>query len=127
MPTRLAQLLPDSRRAGLRRLRRRLRRHRRLVAAAALAAGVAASLRAVSPPAPTLVAVGVAAHDLPGGTVLSRADLALARLPPGNVPAGALADVVGRTLAGPVRRGEPFTDVRLIGTGLFSSLRPGTE
>ena len=36
---------------------------------------------------------------------------------PGSVPAGAVGDPVGRTLAAPLRRGEPVTDVRLVGDG----------
>ena len=71
------------------------------------------SKRSGRPTAPT-VAVPVAAHDLPSGTVLSADDLATRRLPAGSLPAGRRADAVGRTLAGPVRAGEPVTDVRLV-------------
>ena len=126
MPSRLAALVPDATVARWLRVRRLLRRHRRLVVAALVATCVAAGLRSVSPPAPTLVAVTVAAHDLPGGSVLRPSDLTRARLPPAAVPAGTLpVSAVGRTLAGPVRSGEPVTDVRLIGAGLVASLAPG--
>jgi pilus assembly protein CpaB len=66
----------------------------------------------------------VAARDLPGGVLLTRADLTVAGLPPSAVPSGALAEgaALGRTLAAPVRRGEPLTDVRLVGPGLAAAL-----
>jgi pilus assembly protein CpaB len=70
----------------------------------------------------------VAAADLPPGAVLTAADLSLARFPPDLTPAGVAADpadLVGRTLAGPVRAGEPVTDVRLVGAGLTDLLPDG--
>ena len=74
------------------------------------------------------LAVVVAGRDLPGGSPLSAADLQLARLPPSAVPGGALrltSAAVGRMLAAPVRRGEPLTDVRLVGSRLVAALGPG--
>lgn len=64
------------------------------------------------------VPVLVAAHDLPSGHTLATPDVALRRLPPSARPSGSLAgsrDAVGQVLAGPVRAGEPITDVRLLG------------
>src|SRR4051812_6237238 len=58
----------------------------------------------------------VAARDLAPGTVVGSGEVTLRELPPQMVPDGAArspAVVVGRTLAAPVRRGEPLTDVRL--------------
>ena len=69
----------------------------------------------------------MAARDLAAGAVLARADLRTAALPAGLVPAGAareLPALVGRTVAGPVRRGEALTDVRLVGPGLTAGLGP---
>ncbi|MCW2792592.1 MAG: hypothetical protein JWO76_1690, partial [Nocardioides sp.] len=37
---------------------------------------------------------------------------------PGSVPTGLVSGPVGRTLAAPLRRGEPLTDVRLVGPAL---------
>ena len=73
------------------------------------------------------VPVVTAAADLPAGTQLGTADLVVARLPsaPGGVVADP-ADLVGQTLAGPVRAGEPVTDVRLVGSGLTALLPAGT-
>ncbi|WP_409329125.1 Flp pilus assembly protein CpaB [Trujillonella humicola] len=73
------------------------------------------------------VPVVTAAADLPAGTVLTGAHLAVAALP--VAPGGAAADpqaLLGRTLAGAVRAGEAVTDVRLVGSGLTALLPPGT-
>ena len=45
-------------------------------------------------------------------------DLVKVDFVPGSVPSGANGDLVGRTLAAPIRRGEPVTDVRLVGPAL---------
>lgn len=66
---------------------------------------------------PGQAAAVVAAHDLRPGVALGPADLAVRSLSPGDVPAGAVADprqLLGRTVAGPVRSGEALTDVRII-------------
>jgi pilus assembly protein CpaB len=97
-------------------------RHRALLAAGLAAASVASGLSAVVPSAPETVPVLTAAHDLPAGAVLAPEDLRAAALPADLVPQGALTDVAavaGRLVAGPVRRGEPLTDVRLLGAGLL--------
>lgn len=110
-----------------RRLLQAVARHRALLAAGLAAASVAAGLSAVVPTPPPTVAVLSAARDLAAGTVLTPEDLARAELPRALVPAGALVDVTavaGRLVAGPVRRGEPLTDVRLLGAGL---LPPGSD
>jgi Flp pilus assembly protein CpaB len=73
------------------------------------------------------VAVLAAAHDLGAGAVLTPADVRVVRLDPTLAPAGALrsaGSALGRTLAGAVRRGEPITDVRLVGRALTSGLGP---
>ena len=105
------------------RLRRALVRQRRLVTALLVGTAVTAALSAVAPAPPRLATVAVAVRDLPGGWVLSAADVTLARVPPDAVPGGAFPDasaVLGRTLAAAVRRGEPLTDVRLLGPGLLA-------
>jgi pilus assembly protein CpaB len=64
--------------------------------------------------------VVVAATDLPRGTVLEPAMLALRRVPARFLPPGALASpdgVVGRTLAADVAADEPLTDLRLAPAG----------
>jgi Flp pilus assembly protein CpaB len=60
----------------------------------------------------------VVTRDLAPGATLSADDVAIRSLPGPAVPRGALTDVaaaIGRVLAGPVRAGEPVTDVRLVG------------
>lgn len=102
--------------------------HRRLLAAGLAAGAVALGLPVLAPePAPT-GAVLAAARDLPAGAPLVETDLVAVALPAAAVPDGALrpgAAVLGRVPAGPVRRGEPLTDVRLVGPGLLEALGPG--
>src|SRR6476661_4128140 len=107
---RLARLTTPVRRGVLRR--------RRLLAALLAAVAVATGIHAVAAPPPARVAVRVAAHDLPSGALVAAADLVTVRFDPGSVPSGVVADPVGRLVAAPVRRGEPLTDVRLLGPPL---------
>lgn len=90
---------------------------------AALCAGtaVAAGIHAVAAPPPPTVAVLTAARDLPAGTVLDDSDLQSLPMPPDAVPDGIATDAAGRTLAAPVRTGEPITGVRLVGAGLATA------
>lgn len=105
-----------------RRLRRALLARRRPLAAVTAAVAVLLFLQAASPaptPVRTLVTAG---HDLPAGAVVSRSDLTTADFSPETVPAGAATSVeplLGRTTTGPVRAGEPITDVRLVGGSLL--------
>jgi Flp pilus assembly protein CpaB len=69
-----------------------------------------------------------AARDIPGGTVVRAADLEPVPFDPATVPTGVLESAgraVGRTTAGPVRAGEPITDVRLLSGSLVAGY-PGT-
>lgn len=99
-------------------LRRAVLRRRRLLAALLSAMTVLAALRSVSPAPEPMVPVLVAARDLPSGTLVRAGDLVEAAYLPATAPDGLAGDVVGRTLAAPVRRGEPITDVRLVGPAL---------
>ena len=63
----------------------------------------------------------VAAHDLEPGVALTADDVRLESRLTATLPDGTQADpgaVVGATAAGPVRRGEVITDVRLLGARL---------
>jgi Flp pilus assembly protein CpaB len=95
----------------------------RRVAASALV--VLAAVAALRPdPAQEQADIVVAARDLAPGTELGTADVRLETLMATTVPDGAQADltkVVGATLAGPARRGEALTDVRLLGPRLAES------
>lgn len=120
---------PSARRAGVTvatsrsRLRRwwrvRVLAHRRALAFCCAAAAVAAGMHATAPPAPPSEHVLVAAHDLPAGTVLEPGDLSRAAYAEGTRPDGLAVAPVGRTLAAPLRRGEPVTDLRLVTPGLL--------
>jgi pilus assembly protein CpaB len=102
---------------------------RRLLATSLLLLAAVVWLRGPTAPASGAadqVAVLAAAHDLGAGAVLQTTDIRLVRLDATVVPAGALRSpqlALGRTVAGAVRRGEPITDVRLVGPGLTSGLR----
>ncbi|MGZ4526237.1 MAG: SAF domain-containing protein [Mycobacterium sp.] len=97
----------------------------RTVLARRVAAGglvVLAGLAALrSNPAGDYAEVVVADHDLRPGAALTPADVRLEKRLAATVPDGARTDmgaVVGATLAGPTRRGEVLTDVRLLGSRL---------
>jgi Flp pilus assembly protein CpaB len=65
--------------------------------------------------------VVVAARDLRPGAALTADDVRLEKRSATTVPDGSQADiaaVIGSTLAGPTRRGEVLTDVRLLGSRL---------
>jgi Flp pilus assembly protein CpaB len=103
------------------------RRARRPLAALFAAAATGLALLALRPPSPETVRVLAAARDLPAGATLRARDLRHVALPPDAVPSGALREnVTGRTLAGPMRRGEPLTDARLVTGGLLRGYGPGT-
>jgi len=68
--------------------------------------------------------VVVASHDLSPGAALTSEDVKLETRSAPTVPDGSPSDirsVVGSTLAGPARRGEVITDVRLLGRRLAES------
>ena len=106
-------------------VRRTIDWHRRTIAALLAGVAVFAALSALAPKHPPTLGVWSAAHDLAGGSPIRAADIVLTRIPLTLVPAGALqagSTVVGRMLAAPVRRGEPLTDVRLLGPSLLAAL-----
>ena len=119
-PARAAPRGPPTARAARRRAGRRRGRDG---AAPAGAAGRARGGRRLA-----------AARDLPAGTLLQESDLVRVALPEAALPDGALTEAgddsaragsgspVGRRVAGAVRRGEPLTDVRLLGSGLLDGL-----
>ncbi|MDH2430473.1 Flp pilus assembly protein CpaB [Sphaerisporangium sp. TRM90804] len=103
-----------------------LNRRRRLIAAILAAAAVGCLGLALQPP-DRLTEVLAAARDLTGGR-LNGNDVTVVRLPPEAVPDGVYrpgAQLTGRVLAAPVRRGEPITDLRLLGPALVDAYGPG--
>lgn len=100
----------------------------RTVAARRAAAGALVILAAVAAlrpdPADQRSDVVIAARDLAPGIELTGDDIRLESRSATTLPDGALADLsaaVGSTLAGPARRGEALTDVRLLGPRLADS------
>jgi Flp pilus assembly protein CpaB len=100
----------------------------RTAAARRVAAGALVILAAVAAlrPDPThdRTEIVVAARDLAPGVELTAGDVRLETHLATTIPDGAQTDliaVVGATLAGPARRGETLTDVRLLGPRLAES------
>ncbi len=92
---------------------------RRVAAAALVVLAAVAALRA--DPHGEQADIVVAARDLSPGIELTAADVRLEKRSAATVPDGAsvaVDKVVGSTLAGPARRGEALTDVRLLGPRL---------
>lgn len=110
--------LADRRTRVRRAVRRTVLARRRSLAAFSAGVAVLAAVHAARPHEDPTVAVTVAAEDLVSGTTLTTTDLAVRRLPVGTAPRGLATDAVGRTLAAPVRQGEPITDVRLVAPAL---------
>ncbi len=117
----VAPLRRPSGRPRRRRVRRALLARRRPLAALAAALAVLAGLQAAADPPPELTPVVTAARDLPAGSVLAEHDLTLTAYAPDSVPDGTVtaAAATGRTTTGPVRRGEPLTDARLLDGSLL--------
>lgn len=115
-------------RLALSRFARTIGWYRRLLAAGLAAGAVALALEAAEPQPDPTVPVVAAAGELRGGVSLTAADLRVVDLPPDLVPAGVVGSIdaaVGQVLSGPVRKGEPLTDVRLIGPGLLTGWGDG--
>jgi len=101
----------------------------RTLAARRIAAGALVILAAVvalrSGPQGDRTEIVVATRDLPSGVELTADDVRLENRTAATVPDGAQSDVdavVGATLAGPARRGEVLTDVRVLGPRLAESV-----
>ena len=115
----------------LRRSRSPVHLARRVAAAVLAVLALALALRPGPAPAgagPADDPVVVAAADLPAGTQLTAELLTVVEVQPEAVPdgvVGAPAMLEHRVLAGSVRRGEPLTDVRLVGGGLTTLLPAG--
>ncbi|MHC9296644.1 SAF domain-containing protein [Mycobacterium sp. LTG2003] len=115
--------------SALRRLTAALRPDwtRTVAARRAVAAGlvVLAAIAAVrSDPRGDYTDIAVATRDLAPGAELTAADVQLESRSAATLPEGARSDldgIVGATLAGPVRRGEVLTDVRVLGPRLAES------
>ena len=100
---------------------RTVRARRILAGALVAAAGVAAVWPAADDNG---IDVVVATRDLHPGAALTADDVHLEKRSATTVPdgsSGSLAAVSGATLAGPARRGEILTDVRLLGTRLAAA------
>jgi Flp pilus assembly protein CpaB len=104
-----------------RRVRRAVLARRRPIAALCAALAVATALQANAAPPPPTRTVLVAARDIPAGVPVRAGDLTTHEFAPDSVPHGTVSApaALGRTTVGPVRRGEPLTDVRLLRASLL--------
>jgi Flp pilus assembly protein CpaB len=96
---------------------------RRVAAGALVILAAAVALR--SDPQGDRTEVVVATRDLASGVELTVDDVRLENRMAATVPDGSQSDVgavVGATLAGPARRGEVLTDVRVLGPRLAESV-----
>jgi pilus assembly protein CpaB len=92
----------------------------------AAVAAVLTGISAAVPEGPAMATVVKAKSQLPGGTVLSAADLALDHVVASDAPEGVLTDpdaLVGKTLAAPVAKDQMMT--LLTTTAARASVPPG--
>jgi Flp pilus assembly protein CpaB len=96
---------------------------RRIVAGALVIQAAVVALR--SDPQGDRTEIVVATRYLPSGVALTADDVRLENRTAATVPDGSQSDVgavIGATLAGPARRGEVLTDVRVLGPRLAESI-----
>ena len=92
----------------------------------AAVAAVLTGISAAAPEGPAMITVVKARSQLPGGTVVSAADLVLDRVPASDAPQGALTDpdaLIGKTLAAPVAENQMMTPLTAIAAR--TSVSPG--
>ncbi len=119
--------MPDMR-ALFARARRLLLRYRRVLSALLAALAVLGVVESLSPPTPRLHNVVVVSHDVSSGETLTGNDVTVEQVPQPLVPDGTSSSptaVVGRTVGGPMRAGEPVTDRRLLGRPMLSGYPEG--
>jgi Flp pilus assembly protein CpaB len=103
-------------------------RHRRPLAALFAGLAVLLALGALRSEPPSRMVV-VAARDLASGTVLTDGDVRQVPMPLSIAPAHSthlVEDVAGRTVAGPMRRGEVVTDRRVVQADRMDGYPDGT-
>lgn len=118
--------IESSRRRPLHALARAASWHRRKLAVLAAVATVLTGISAAAPEGPAMITVVKARSQLPGGTVVSAADLVLDRVAAADVPEGALTDpdgLIGKTLAAPVAENQMLTPLTALAAR--TSVSPG--
>lgn len=111
------------------RLQGWLNRNRRLAVALLLCAAAGIAVHQLTPAPSHTVSVLAAARDLPAGATLSGTDLAAVSVPPAVLSAGTFtepAELNGKQLAAPLRKGQLLTDAQLVGPGLLTGAPPGS-
>ena len=111
------------------RLRRFLLRRRRLIAALLCCAAAGTAVQALLPADPGKVSLVVAAADLPAGALLTAGDLQTVPVAASAVPPDSFTDTAqlpGRRMATPLKRGSPVMQTSLVGVGLLTGAPPGS-
>lgn len=123
MPSRRAEslnpTLPDRIRQALQPDWVHTARARRIAAAGLVVLAAVIAIRAE--PGGEHAPAAIAVHDLPPGTAITADDIRVENRLASTLPDGSQSDpaaFVGATPAGPIRRGEIITDVRLLGPRL---------
>jgi Flp pilus assembly protein CpaB len=105
-------------------------RYRPLLLVLAVLTVLLSVVQALSPPSVATRPVLVAAQDLAAGHVVTDGDVRQvdwpADLSPPPADPATSGGFTGRTLASPVRAGEPVTDARLLGPGVLTGQPAGT-
>ena len=101
--------------------------HRRTVASFLAGLAVLLAIASTRPAPEPTVELWAAARDLRSGETLAASDVVRVHVPERAAPDGALAEpaLIGRVVAAPVRRGEPLTDVRVVGRSLLAGYGSG--
>lgn len=106
-----------------------LSRNRRLAVALLLCLSAAITVNQLTPAPADSVTALAAARDLPAGAAMTISDLEEIQIPPRLMTSGApqkSADVEGKQLAAPLRKGQLLTDSQLLGPGLLTGTPPGS-
>lgn len=106
-----------------------LSRNRRLAVALLLCAAAGIAVQQLTPAPALTQAVLAAAHDLPAGKILAKADVMEVQVPRELLPDGSFnssSPLEGKQLAAPARKGQIFTDSQLLGPGLLAGSPPGS-
>jgi pilus assembly protein CpaB len=109
--------IASARRRPLQALARAASWHRRKLAVLAAVAAVLTGISAAAPEGPAVITVVKARSQLPGGTVVSAADLVLDPVAASDAPKGALTDpdaLIGKTLAAPVAENQMMTPLTAV-------------
>jgi pilus assembly protein CpaB len=106
-----------------------LNRNRRLAVALLLCVAAGITVHELTPAPSHTVPAMAAGRDLPAGHTLGGTDVSAVNVPPSVLSSGTFAttaEVSGKQLAAPLRKGQLLTDAQLVGPGLLTGAPPGS-